>query len=72
MTLKQISEHLTIDAESLYHGIRVYLWSEETVGLPCHWFSSLDAAVAAYGDKELDYYGRSIHIYSDRVVVWLE
>lgn len=68
MTLKQMAEHLSINAVSLEHGIRVYLWRENENGLPCHRFVSLAAAV----DEELDECGSSVHIDNESVVFWLK
>lgn len=72
MTFKQIADYLLIDASSLEHGISVYLWRENEDGLPCHRFDSLAAAVAVYGDENLDNSGRAVHIDNESVTFWLK
>ncbi|MBQ1386984.1 MAG: hypothetical protein IIY75_09310 [Erysipelotrichales bacterium] len=72
MTFRQIAGYLSISAETLEHGVRVYLWRENENQLPCHRFDTLAAAVDAYGDEELDECGSSVHIDNESVVFWLK
>ena len=72
MTFKQIAGYLSINAASLEYGIRVYLWSENKDLPPCHVFDTLKDAVQAYGDKEIDNFGKAVHICNESVTFWLQ
>ena len=72
MTFKQIAGYLSISAETLEHGVCVYLWRENENHLPCHRFDTLAAAVYEYGDEELDNDGRAVHIDNESVTFWLK